>query len=106
MILTVSSIIYVWYLLLCNGITGFVHRIDPPSLALIVPIIHRGIKSNSGKQKKQAVVIVGNMCSLIGSSSDLVPYLPTILKDMKRVVVDQMPDVRMVAAKALAGLIR
>ena len=47
--------------------TAFVHVFDAPSLALIVPILHRGIREKNAGTKKQAAVIVGNMCSLIGN---------------------------------------
>jgi hypothetical protein len=45
--------------------TTFINTIDAPSLALIVPVVHRGLKDRSGDTKKRAARIVGSMCSLI-----------------------------------------
>jgi hypothetical protein len=45
--------------------TSFVHSIDPPSLALIVPILNRGLRERGTDVKKKAALIVGNMCSMI-----------------------------------------
>ena len=45
--------------------TVFVHDVDAASLALIVPVLHRGLRDRSGDAKKKAGRIVGNMCELI-----------------------------------------
>lgn len=44
--------------------TTFINTIDAPSLALVVPVVHRGLRDRSGDTKKRAARIVGNMCSL------------------------------------------
>ncbi|CAL5351547.1 unnamed protein product [Camellia sinensis] len=43
--------------------TTFINSIDAPSLALLVPIVHRGLRERSAETKKKAAQIVGNMCS-------------------------------------------
>ena len=40
-------------------------RADAPSLALIVPVVHRGLRDRMGDTKKRAARIVGNMCTLV-----------------------------------------
>ena len=45
--------------------TTFVNTVDAASLALIVPVVHRGLRDRSGDVKKRAARIVGNMCQLI-----------------------------------------
>ena len=45
--------------------TKFINTIDAPSLALIIPVVHRGLKDRAGDVKKRAARIVGSMCSLI-----------------------------------------
>lgn len=45
--------------------TVFINTIDAPSLALIVPVVHRGLRDRSGDTKKRAARIVGSMCTLI-----------------------------------------
>ena len=44
--------------------TNFVHVIDAPSLALMVPILERGLKDRKTATKKIAAQIVGNMATL------------------------------------------
>lgn len=44
--------------------TTFVNTIDAPSLALVVPVVHRGLRDRSGDTKKRAARIAGTMCSL------------------------------------------
>jgi hypothetical protein len=80
--------------------TDFVHAIDPASLSLVVPIVRRGLLDRSASTKVTAAGIVGNMCSLIAEPRDIVPYLPTLLPALKKAVVDPIPDVRAVAARA------
>ena len=46
------------------------------------------------------------MCALVGSSADLAPYVPLILPELKRALVDPIPEVRSIAAKALASLLQ
>ena len=42
--------------------TSFEHYLDAPSLALVMPIIDRGLRNRSSDTKKRSVQIVGNMC--------------------------------------------
>lgn len=112
--------------------TTFVNTVDAPSLALIVPIVHRGLRERSSETKKKGAQIVGNMCSLVTEPKDMLPYLRLLLPEVKKVVVatsqgfwmlsssvfmylflalcqvlaDPIPEVRTVAARALGSLIR
>jgi len=86
--------------------TDFVHAIDPPSLALIVPILRRGLQERNTGTKIQAASASGHMCALIADSQDLLPYLPQLMGPLRKTVVDPIPDVRAVAAKALGALIK
>ena len=80
------------------------HAIDPASLALIVPILRRGLLDRTASTKVAAALIVGNMCSLISDPRDVVPYLPVLLPALKKAVVDPIPDVRATAALVIAAL--
>lgn len=86
--------------------TTFVNTIDAPSLALLVPIVHRGLRERSADTKKKASQIVGNMCSLVTEPKDMLPYINLMLPEVKKVLVDPIPEVRAVAARALGSLIR
>ncbi|KAG0338181.1 translational activator of GCN4 [Podila horticola] len=84
--------------------TSFVHYIDSPSLALVMPILERGLRERATDIKKKASQIVGNMASLT-DQKDLIPYLPRLLPGVKEVLVDPVPDARATAAKALGTLV-
>lgn len=86
--------------------TTFVNSIDAPSLALLVPIVHRGLRERSAETKKKAAQIVGNMCSLVTEPKDMIPYISLLLPEVKKVLVDPIPEVRSVAARAIGSLIR
>ncbi|KAJ1413832.1 TOG domain [Sesbania bispinosa] len=85
--------------------TTFVNSIDAPSLALLVPIVHRGLRERSADTKKRAAQIVGNMCSLVTEPKDMIPYIGLLLPEVKKVLVDPIPEVRSVAARAIGSLI-
>ncbi|KAF9438265.1 translational activator of GCN4 [Entomortierella beljakovae] len=84
--------------------TSFVHYIDSPSLALVMPILERGLRERATDIKKKASQIVGNMATLT-DQKDLIPYLPRLLPGVKEVLIDPVPEARATAAKALGTLI-
>jgi hypothetical protein len=86
--------------------TTFVNSVDAPSLALLVPIVHRGLRERSAETKKRAAQIVGNMSSLVSEHKDMLPYLGLLLPEVKKVLVDPIPEVRTVAARALGSLLK
>eukprot|EP00547_Thalassionema_nitzschioides_P012180 CAMPEP_0194261726 /NCGR_PEP_ID=MMETSP0158-20130606/46175_1 /TAXON_ID=33649 /ORGANISM="Thalassionema nitzschioides, Strain L26-B" /LENGTH=3020 /DNA_ID=CAMNT_0039001857 /DNA_START=53 /DNA_END=9111 /DNA_ORIENTATION=- len=86
--------------------TEFLHAMDAPSLALIVPVLHRGLRDRIATTKRYAALIAGNICSMIHDPKDFVPYLPLLLPDLQLALLDPIPDVRSTAAKALGSLSR
>eukprot|EP00899_Mesostigma_viride_P018162 jgi/Mesvir1/26347/Mv22521-RA.1 len=86
--------------------TTFVNTVDAPSLALLVPIVHRGLRERGTDVKKKAAAIVGNMCSLVSDARDMLPYLDMLLPELKKVLLDPIPEARAVAAKSLGALIQ
>ena len=84
--------------------TSFVHYIDSPSLALVIPIIDRGLKERSATIQKDAARIVGNLAGLT-DSKDFVPYLGKLIPMVRMVLISPVPEVRAVAAKALGTLV-
>ncbi|RNA00153.1 translational activator GCN1 [Brachionus plicatilis] len=85
--------------------TKFVHFIDAPSLALIIPVVKRAFQDRSTEIRKMAAQIMGNMYSLT-DQKDLVPYLSSILPGLKLSLLDPVPEVRAVSAKALGAMIK
>ena len=86
--------------------TEFLHAIDAPSLSLIVPVLHRGLRDRAATTKRYGALIAGNICTMINDPRDFVPYLPTLIPDLKTVLLDPIPDVRSTSAKALGALTR
>ncbi|TFK50812.1 ARM repeat-containing protein [Heliocybe sulcata] len=84
--------------------TSFVHYIDQSSLALVIPIIERGLRERGADVKKRAAQIVGNLASLT-DTKDFVPYLSSLLPMVHVVLVDPVPEARATAAKALGTLV-
>eukprot|EP00934_Nitzschia_sp_Nitz4_P004140 Nitzschia sp. Nitz4//scaffold10_size219509//6161//15193//NITZ4_001393-RA/size219509-augustus-gene-0.260-mRNA-1//-1//CDS//3329532815//4130//frame0 len=87
-------------------LTEFVHAIDAPSLALIVPILHRGMRDRAATTKRYGALITGNICTMVNDPRDFVPYLPTLIPDLQASLLDPIPDVRSISAKAFGTLTR
>lgn len=86
--------------------TAFVHSIDAPSLALLIPILYRGLKETTGDAKKSSALIVGNMCSMITEPKDILPYLKKVLPCLQNLLMDPLPEVRSITAKSMGMLVQ
>ena len=85
--------------------TVFVNSVDPPSLALIIPVLARGMRERRPDDKRKACRVVGNITALVTDSKDITPYLDTLGPELRKAVLDPIPDVRATAAKALGSLL-
>ena len=83
----------------------FMHSIDAPSLALLVPILGRALRDRGADLKRKASAITGNMVSMVSEPKTLVPYLVQVLPGLKDCLLDPIPDVRATSAKALGSLV-
>lgn len=84
--------------------TTFAHFIDSSSLALIIPILDRGLRERSADVKRKSSAIVGNMATLT-ETKDLTPYLGQLIPLLRGVLVDPVPEARATAAKSLGALV-
>jgi hypothetical protein len=85
--------------------TSFVHVIDAPSLALLMPAVTRALGFRAHEAKLMAAQIVGNIGSLT-KPADLAPYLSALAEALRLLLIDASPEVRLVAARAWGNLLR
>jgi hypothetical protein len=82
----------------------FMHSIDAPSLALLVPILARALRDRGADLKRKSAAITDNMVSMVGDAKILSPYLAQVLPGLQDCLLDPIPDVRATSAKAIGSL--
>eukprot|EP00960_Hanusia_phi_P042287 755411-Hanusia_phi.AAC.8 len=84
----------------------FMNPIDRPCLALMVPVLRRGLTEKRNEDKRRALLVVGNMCGLVIDGKELIPYVPAIMPDLVACVRDSSPEMRHYGATALAAFLK
>jgi elongation factor 3 len=85
--------------------TTFVQAVEPPTLAVLVPILERGLRSTVSTVRRQAAVICENMCKLVQNPAHAAPLLPTLLPLLQTAKeTTSNPEVRDVCARAYTTL--
>lgn len=88
------------------GVT-FVQSVESPALAMVVPLLLRGLREKSTATKRQAAVIIDNMSKLVDNPLDAAPFLPLLLPALEsnaEFIAD--PEARSVTEGAVAQLKR
>merc|ERR1712176_1091370 len=88
------------------GVT-FVQSVESPALAMVVPLLLRGLREKQTATKRQAAVIIDNMSKLVDSPIDAAPFLPLLLPALEtnaNSIAD--PEARAVTERAVNQLKR
>jgi elongation factor 3 len=82
------------------GVT-FVQSVQSPALAMVVPLLIRGLRSKLTATRRQSAVIIDNMSKLVDDPIDAAPFLPTLMPALE-FAADAMsdPEARKVAENA------
>jgi len=88
------------------GVT-FVQSVQSPALAMVVPLLLRGLRSRVTATRRQSAVIIDNMSKLVDDPLDAAPFLPVLMPALHD-AADAMsdPEARTVAERAAAQLKR
>ncbi|OLL26067.1 Translational activator gcn1, partial [Neolecta irregularis DAH-3] len=84
--------------------TAFVHYLDASSLALVMPILQRGLKERAAGTKKRAAQTLNGLISVV-EPKELIPYLERLIPNLREVLVDPVPGTRATAAKCLGTFV-
>lgn len=86
--------------------TTFVQTVESPALAVMVPLLLKGLKESTPIQRKSCVIIT-NMSKLVNSPVDAVNFLPKLLPGVEKIArAAADPELRDVASSALVILER
>jgi elongation factor 3 len=66
------------------GATTFVTEVQEPTLALMVPLLDRGLGERDTAIKRKAAVIVDNMCKLVDDPNVVAPFLPKMMPGLQK----------------------
>ncbi|KIL86779.1 hypothetical protein FAVG1_10035 [Fusarium avenaceum] len=66
------------------GATTFVTEVQEPTLALMVPLLDRGLAERDTAIKRKTAVIVDNMCKLVDDPNIVAPFLPKMMPGLQK----------------------
>ncbi|CAM9567343.1 unnamed protein product [Choristocarpus tenellus] len=92
-----------------HGLAGvaFVQSVESPALAMVVPLLLRGLRVNETATKRQSSVIIENMSKLVDEPADAAPFLPLLMPALEKAAATIAdPEARGVADRAYAQLMR
>ncbi|OZJ04912.1 hypothetical protein BZG36_02492 [Bifiguratus adelaidae] len=87
------------------GATTFVQEVQAPTLALMAPLLIRGLKERETAIRRKSALIIDNMCKLVEQPEIAAPFIPKLLPGLQKVqdeVAD--PECREVVKKAFVTL--
>ncbi|KAL2811648.1 armadillo-type protein [Aspergillus granulosus] len=89
------------------GATTFVSDVTSPTLAIMVPLLERGLALRETAIKRKSAVIVDNMCKLVEDPQIVAPFLPKLMPKLEENYENiAEPEVREKTQQALTTLKR
>jgi elongation factor 3 len=88
------------------GVT-FVQSVESPALAMVVPLLLRGLREKNTATKRQSAVIINNMSKLVDNPIAAAPFIPLLLPELEKnasSIAD--PEARGVTEKAVEQIQR
>ena len=87
--------------------TTFVQSVESPALAMVVPLLLRGLREKGIATKRQSAVIINNMSKLVDNPIEAAPFLPLLLPALETNAESiSDPEARGVTEKAVEQLLR
>ena len=85
--------------------TTFVQEVDSPTLALMAPLLSRGLNERPTATKRKVAVIIDNMTKLVDNERTVRPFLPKLLPGLIKIETTMAdPEARSVIQRAIATL--
>ncbi|KAH9120138.1 hypothetical protein AeMF1_007542, partial [Aphanomyces euteiches] len=86
--------------------TTFVKTVEAPALAIMEPLLVRGLNENKTAVKRQTAVIIDNMCKLVEDPAEALLFTPKVLPTLKRIIESVAdPECRDVVKRAHGTLL-
>jgi len=85
----------------------FVQNVETPALAVMLPVLTRGLKDKSEELVRTCCLIVDNMCKVVEDPAAVLPVMPR-LEALVKAAVERIsdPEARGMAEKALKTLLK
>mmetsp|Transcript_12113 Transcript_12113/g.18399 ORF Transcript_12113/g.18399 Transcript_12113/m.18399 type:complete len:568 (-) Transcript_12113:39-1742(-) len=85
--------------------TTFVATVDASTLAILCPVLARGLKDKLAVNKRSTCLVVENMSRLVETPTAVAPFGPLLVPELKKVAENvQFEEIRDAALKALGAL--
>jgi elongation factor 3 len=89
------------------GATTFVTDVHEPTLAIMVPLLERGLVERETAIKRKTAVIIDNMCKLVEDPQIVAPFLPKLMPGLtKNYETMADPEAREKTKQGLDTLVR
>ncbi|KAG0228986.1 translational elongation factor EF-1 alpha [Actinomortierella wolfii] len=87
--------------------TTFVTTVEAPTLAIMTPLLSRGLGERSPAIQRQTAIVIDNMCKLVENPAHAQQFLPKLMPGLDRIIeIGASPKLRSVAERARATLVR